>query len=222
MKRLLTILSAAAIGTGAMAQGEGLKFGAKAGLNITNTPNTQIGWICSSKIGAHAGGMMNYGLGRNGNFSILAELLFDMKGSKVQTINAQGATEDVPFSLTYLTIPIQARYRFNFGLYAETGPYLGLLLGASLDGDSEYVYDVDDDGNDLKRKVKEDLKGTDFGWAWGVGYINEAGWGVGYRGSFGFNIADPVVDPDNTFFESYVMINTATQLSFLYYFGWDD
>lgn len=222
MKRLLFLLSAAAIGTGAMAQGEGLKFGAKAGLNITNTPNTQVGWVSSSKIGAHFGGMMNYGMGRNGNFSIQAELLFDMKGSKVQTFDDNGALVDAPFSLTYINIPVMPRYRFNFGLYAETGPYFGVLMGASFDGDNEYVYDVDDNGNDLKRKVKEDLKGSDFGWGWGVGYINDAGWGVGYRGSFGFNIADPVVDPDNVFFENYVMINTATQLSFLYYFGWDN
>ncbi|MBK6342562.1 MAG: hypothetical protein IPF41_08245 [Flavobacteriales bacterium] len=82
MKRLLTILSAAAIGTGAMAQGEGLKFGAKAGLNMTNLPSNETGYVSKSKLGLHLGGVANYGLGRRGNFSILVELLYSGQGAK--------------------------------------------------------------------------------------------------------------------------------------------
>ncbi|MBL7965307.1 MAG: PorT family protein [Flavobacteriales bacterium] len=218
MKKLLCLAAAATIAAGAMAQGTGLKFGAKAGLNITNLPNNETGWVTKSKMGFHLGGVANYGFGRRGNFSALAELLFDTKGAKVQFTNPSGGTEDKPFSLSYINIPIQARYRLNFGLYFETGPYLGFLLGARFDGDSEYE-DTDSSGNKIMVKYKDDLNGSDFGWAYGLGYINESGWGVGYRGFLG--LKDISKDDPNDL-DVYVMLNTGSQLSFMWMFGWAD
>ncbi len=219
MKRLLTILSAAAIGTGAMAQGEGLKFGAKGGLNITNLPSNETGYVSKSKLGLHLGGVANYGLGRRGNFSILAELLYSGQGAKYETVNASGDTEMLPYSISYLTVPIQARYRLNFGLYFETGPYLAFLLGARVDGESEFD-SVDGSGNPIKEKYKDYLNGTDFGWTYGLGYINEAGWGVGYRGFLGFT--DISKDDDTEFEAATITLNTGNQLSFMWFFNWAD
>jgi len=216
MKRLLTILGAVAIGTGAMAQ-SGLTFGAKGGLNITNLPNNETGWATKSKVGFHLGGVANYGFGRRGNFSALAEVLFDTKGAQVQSFNAQGGSEYKPFSLTYLNIPIQARYRLKFGLYFETGPYIGLLMGARFDGESEYE-DTDSGGNKIMVKYRENMNGMDFGWAYGIGYINNAGWGVGYRGFLG--LKDITKDDPNDL-DVYIMLNTGSQLSFMWFFNWD-
>ncbi len=225
MKKLLCLAAAATIAAGAMAQGTGLKFGAKAGLNVSKNfilTDLSIEHLPKSKVGFNLGGMMNYGFGRRGNLSVLVELLYDQKGAKVwDVINDDGDEDYVNGNLSYLTVPIQARYRFKFGLYLEGGPYIGALLGASRDGETEYDW-IDDNGDETKRKYREDLKGSDFGFALGLGYIHDAGWGVGYRGYLGLrNIDNPEGnDPYNGY--SYYAYNRCGSLSFMYFFGWDD
>ncbi len=224
MKRLLTILSAAAIGTGAMAQGEGLKFGAKLGLNMSNilqVTTFDFDNPPKTKPSLHLGGTMNIGFGRNGNFSLSTDLLYSRKGAKVYDIDDNGDEQWVNANLSYIELPIVPRYRLNFGLYFETGPYLGFLMGASRDGETEYDT-IDSNGDETTRKHKEDVKGMDFGWVVGLGYIHESGIGVGYRNAIGFmNIDDPE-DADAYGDETYFAFNRCHQISFVYYMGWND
>ena len=224
MKRLLFLLSAAAIGTGVMAQGEGLKFGAKAGLNMTNilqVTTFDIDYLPKTKPSIHLGGMMNVGFGRNGNFSLAIDLLYSRKGAKVYDVDDNGDEQWVPFNLSYIDLPITPRYRFKFGGYLETGPYLGFRLGASRDGETEYDT-VNSSGDEVKRKYKEDTKGMDFGWTYGFGYIHESGLGAGFRGALGFMNIDNPEDADAYGDETYIALNRGWQLSFMYYFGWND
>lgn len=207
MNRFLTLLAGTALSITTMAQGEGLKFGAKAGLNMANIVGTDI-LEASSKTGLHVGPMVNFGLGRNGNFSVLGELLFDMKGCKFR---------DVPLALNYITVPVMARYRFNFGMYLETGIYFGILMGASVDGESEFD-SADSNGNPRKEKVKDSYNGSDLGYTAGIGYIHSSGIGLGYRYNLGLSNINKTSDG----FDGSANLNTVGQVSLMYYFGWDD
>ena len=225
MKKTLSLLALALLATPFASRAQqGLHFGVKAGLNISNVTSDLSGYKSKSKIGAHLGPMINFGFGRNGNFSVAGELLFDMKGSKQTIEDENGDLKDVPFSLTYIDIPIMVRYRFNFGLYAETGLYFGFLMGASIDGENEQevFVDFDDNGDPVyeKQKVKDNLKGSDLGYVWGLGYIAEGGWGVGYRWNLGLQNIDDT--PSSSSFDSFLFLNVCHQFSFMYYLNWDN
>jgi hypothetical protein len=207
MKKILIAAAVVALPFASMAQ-SGFKLGAKAGLNMANIVGTDI-LETSSKMGFHVGPMAHYGFGDEGNFSVLAELLFDMKGYKV---------DDKPFALNYIDVPILARYRFGFGMYLETGFYFGFLMSASYDGESEFDT-VDNNGNATKEKYKDSVNGSDFGYCAGIGYIHQSGFGIGYRWNLGLADINKSSDED---IDVETNINSVGQISLMYYFNWED
>ncbi|HYC28435.1 MAG TPA: outer membrane beta-barrel protein, partial [Chitinophagaceae bacterium] len=87
------------------------------------------------------------------NFSVVPELNVAMEGTKWDEYPGQS------YRLWYLNIPVTARYQFsNTGLYAETGPQLGLLLDAT----KKEV--------DKKNDIKDAFKTTSVNWVFGLGY----------------------------------------------------
>ncbi len=211
MKKILLGTALLAIPFLSSAQ-EGFKYGGKLGLNMANIVGTDL-FEVSSKTGLHIGPIAHYGFGDEGNFSVIGELLFDMKGAKYG---------DDPLALNYLTIPIMPRYRFNFGMYLETGIYLGFLMGASIDGESSYD-DVDADGNTISRNVKDRYEGMDFGYTVGIGYIHESGIGIGYRYNLGLkDIHKPVEVDGFGDIDIDTNIHTVGQISLMYYLNWTD
>ncbi|RZK49102.1 MAG: PorT family protein [Pedobacter sp.] len=126
MKKIL--LSAVALmAFGAMqAQSEEMKFGVKAG--ATNT--TLVGDLdaLDAKIGFYAGGLVD--LPVSGNFHIQPELLFSMEGA-----------EDA--GLTYLRVPIMAKYYIFEGFNIQAGPQLGIKVAAEDDFTDELTKSVD-------------------------------------------------------------------------------
>lgn len=129
-------------------KGQDLKFGAKAGLGISNMGGDAD---AKSKIGFHFGGFAQYGISEN--MLIQPEVLFSFEGAKSKS-------DDKSINMTYLNIPIMVVYKIGAvqGLSIEAGPQLGFLLGAKYDG------------ND----VKDSFKGTNFSLDLGAGYaIND-------------------------------------------------
>jgi len=186
----------------------GFTFGAKAGLNLTNLIGDNTG---TGHTGFHVGAIGNYGFGKNGNASVLGEMLFDTKGWKDDV----GKT----WNLSYIDIPIMFRYRFYFGMYAEGGLYVGFLAGASSDGKSEVDIAVTD-STSRRVKVIDALNGSDLGFIGGIGYIHPKGFGIGWRYSVGLKNIDKNADPNSPLGVGSVDVNVAMQFSVKYYFNW--
>lgn len=98
----------------ANAQSEQLKFGVKAGLNVSNWTGDAD---TDSKIGGYIGGLVDLPIA--GNFHLQPELLFQSEGA-----------EDL--ELIYARIPVMAKYYIIENLALEAGP----VFGAKLGGDS--------------------------------------------------------------------------------------
>ncbi|HPE57354.1 MAG TPA: porin family protein [Bacteroidales bacterium] len=208
MRKIRFILMVAAIvfSFSSMAQ---LTYGPKLGLNLANVSGDDVE-NNSMLIGFNVGGVCNYGI--NDMISVQGELLFDVKGAKYEGEDENGDKKDYPLKLSYINIPILAQAQFGdeIKFYGELGPTIGLLMGASWDGESEYKVAT---GFDITtgqityetKKVKESYKGTDIGLAIGAGAkipMSSFGLVVGARynmglGSIAEDVADEKVDMKN-------------------------
>ncbi|HYF30838.1 MAG TPA: porin family protein [Chitinophagaceae bacterium] len=102
-------------------------------------------------VGAQVALGMVWRLGNN--FSLSPELNASMQGTKGDV------PVDYTYRLWYLNLPVQVRYDFGqSGVYAETGPQIGLLL------DAKRVI------NDAKTDVSKAYRNINVGWNVGLGY----------------------------------------------------
>lgn len=117
MKKIL-LFAAFAVFTFISVQSQEVRFGAKAGLNLaTFTGDALTGF--DTRAGFHIGGLVEIPISEK--FSVQPELLYSEKGSEFFS------TE---LSLSYLDIPIMAKYHIIKGLSAELGPVASILLNA--------------------------------------------------------------------------------------------
>jgi opacity protein-like surface antigen len=169
MKKTILVLASMVFCMALQAQ---FSYGPKVGLNLANLSGDDVD-NNSMLISFNAGVFGNYGI--NDMFSVQAEVNYEGKGAKFDT-----GDEDVNMVLGYLTIPVLAKVTFgdNIKFYANAGPYIGLLMGATWDGESEYEYQqyVGLDPvtfqpiyQTVTEKVKDSYKGTDFGAVIGAG-----------------------------------------------------
>jgi len=157
--------------------GQDLKFGAKAGLNVSSFGGDDAD--AKSKMGFHLGGFAQYGV--NDALFIQPELLFSFEGAKDK------GGDNLVTSLTYLNVPVMVGYKIGAikGLYVEAGPQLGFLLGAKYDGESEF------DTGFGTLKIKDQFKSTNFSLNLGGGYAINDNISLGLRYCIGLSsIAD--------------------------------
>ncbi len=116
MKKLLIVIAALAVSVGANAQ---IKFGAKAGLNLSQiSASDQDGAEATSMLpGFFVSGHANFGLGQF--FGVQPELMFSMQGGK---------EEDMSMHLNYINIPVlfEVKPIANFSIFV--GPQIGFNL----------------------------------------------------------------------------------------------
>lgn len=227
MKKITkTLVLAAMIVPGVMQAQHGFKVGAKLGLNMANVIDSDI-LGSKSKLGLHVGPTLHYGFGDEGRFAIGLDMLYSQKGSKRPDPYSADLSIK-PYSLSYLDVPLYFRFRFGFGLYLETGVDVGLLMSAKYDGKSEReetstTYNNDGDPVTVtnKVKIKDETKGVDVGYLFGIGYIHRSGFGIGYR----YNLGLSNLNKGSIFDEDYnggIALNTVGQISAMYYFKWSD
>lgn len=103
--------------------GQGLHFGAKAGVNFANyTGGDLSGYEFENITNFHGGVFVEFGLFKS--FSIQPELLYSTAGSKLK-----GIGEDINNKLGYLSIPVMARfYLIPDRLSLDLGPQVSFLL----------------------------------------------------------------------------------------------
>ncbi|PWT75732.1 MAG: PorT family protein [Bacteroidetes bacterium] len=150
------------------------QLGIKGGVNISSFTgsNSQYNSSYSALVGWNAGGFVNFLIGDH--FAIAPELLYSTAGAKV-TVTAQDNTTIInnqKLKLSYLSIPVFAKYRFTGGFFLETGPSVNFNISSS---------------KFLDESVRDITKKAEFAWGVGLGYQSPIGLGIGARYNFGIS-----------------------------------
>lgn len=167
MKKLLFSVVCVTFFVAAKAQ---ISFGPKAGINFSTIVGQGEVNGYKPKAGLYIGGQASVPV--NDKFSVQPEVYFSMQGG----IWKEKGEDAGKSKMSYLNIPVLAKYKHASGFFAETGPQLGILLSA---------YDIWDDG--YKDNVKKYVKKTDFSWGIGVGYQSAYGIGINARYNIGIS-----------------------------------
>jgi hypothetical protein len=176
MKKAFLAL-ALTLGVAGAAQAQSARFGVKAGASLTNVTGDGTGDV-KNLFGFHGGLIANLPI--NDAFSIQPELLYSMKGAKLEE-SFGGYTGKLTSRLHYIDVPVLARVNAG-GLFFELGPQIGFLVAAKqkteVSGGPGSGSSTDD--------IKDSVKGVDFGYAAGLGYQLSNGPGIGLRYNGGF------------------------------------
>ena len=165
-KVLLTVAAVMAFG---LMNAQEVKYGAKAGLNMSNFGGDAEG--TDMKVGYQVGGFAEIKV--SDKFAVQPELLFSNLGTKV---DFSGTT--VTENLNYIVVPVMAKYFAAEKFSIEAGPQIGFLMSAKAKADGESV------------DIKDEFNSTDFGLNVGFGYDFTENIGVGLRYTAGLsNIA---------------------------------
>lgn len=162
----------AVIATNRPALGQALSLGVKAGATFATISGDNIEDLAGNRTGLSVGGFANFPI--SSVISLQPEVLFVQKGSEVQEDGA-----DAELSLSYLEVPLLARFSFPTTApihpYFFAGPTVSFKVGCSVGGSTDGVsFDVDCDQDSLQAFSVE-TETLDFGLIGGVG----AGFGLG-------------------------------------------
>lgn len=146
------------------AQRRNVELGIKGGINFSNY-NDNIGSI-GSRTGFHIGGLAHIHT-RNRRLAIQPELVFSTQGAKFNN-----GTDKVD----YINVPILLQYLGRGGLRLETGPQVGALVSAKFK-----------DNEGVEYSIKNRFNQSDFGWAFGIGFISSSGLGLDARYNLGLS-----------------------------------
>lgn len=176
MKKLL--LSAAfAVCSVIAVNAQEIKFGVKAGPQITNLTGDDMYDELDSKFGFHAGVYANIKFGGD-QFAFQPELLFSTQGAK---------TDNTKLNLTYLNVPLMVKWYAYEGFNVEFGPQVGFNMSAKAKYD-DHSADIDD------------IETIDFGLNIGAGYELESGINFGIRYGLGLTEIAKEEGPKNSVF----------------------
>ena len=177
MKKI--ILTVAAVFAFGFANAQETKFGVKGGLNVANLTGDEDE-DNSSKVGFHVGGFVEIKV--SDKFSVQPELLFSTQGTKLEESGTNYSYES-NLNLSYLNIPVMAKYYVAEGFSLEAGPQIGFLTTAKSDftaTESGITVSGDED-------VKDEFESVDFGVNFGAGYDFTENLSVGLRYNLGLS-----------------------------------
>jgi opacity protein-like surface antigen len=189
------LLVVVAVMTASFAQAQ-VKFGARAGFNLTNVTEKYDGKAVDSdekgsfKPGFQIGVVADIALADA--LSLQPGLLFATQGC---TYKGEDGDEDLKINLNYIQIPINVQYKLDLGgnsLLLQAGPYLGYAIGGKWKAGSE--------SEDVKFGSKdEEIKAFDFGIGLGVGMqFSNLQVGLGYNlGLANLNNAEKMTSKNN-------------------------
>jgi len=161
---------------------QNVQFGAKVGVNFASINGDDTDEL-DMRTSFHVGVFSE--LSYSEKFSLQPELIYSSQGAKMSD---EGF--DVSIKLSYINLPIIAKYYLTEGLSLEAGPQFCLLLSAKVEAEF--------DGESVAEDIKDELNDFDFGINFGVGYKLENGINFTARYNYGFtNLAD-TEDLDDT------------------------
>jgi hypothetical protein len=159
MKKILLLAVVTVLGfTNVNAQE--IKFGAKAGINIANINGDNTSSL--EPVAAFNFGLVTE-IPISQKFSFQPEIMFSGQG-----YSFEGSDGNI-VALSYLNVPLMAKYYIVKGLSLEAGPQIGYLLSAKNESTN----------------VKDTFKKVDFAANLGIGYKLENGLNFGARYNFG-------------------------------------
>lgn len=197
MKKAFLLTFILLLGINTKAQDSPLRFGIKAGINLSNATIDNKKADSKLKVGYQIGATVDYSFTRE--WLIQSGLSFTTKGSKIDDFYAgrmeggDGRGTTHTFNQLYLQLPIYAAYRINvsdnFNLVIGAGPYMAYGLGGKSkeklhkavfgDGSTKREFDTFGDGDNGD---SEQLKRFDFGLGLNVsGEFGKIVVGLGYE-----------------------------------------
>jgi hypothetical protein len=188
MKKLLLTAAIAVFGI-IGTQAQDMKFGVKAGVNISNGAGDVED--ADSKIGLHIGGFAEFMFSEK--FAFQPELLYSMQGYKYEesaTFFGETVSVEEKIKLDYINVPLIFKYYVTEGLAIEAGPQIGFLMSAN------YEYEASGGGESESEDedIKDAYKSIDYGLNVGVSYTLDMGVMFGARYYYGLADIDDTSD----------------------------
>lgn len=188
MKKLALALAAvASVGLASSAQAQGIRFGLKAGANLSNLAgNLNNQDIYKNKFGFVGGAMLNVGL-VDKVLSLQPEVLFSQKGFKYadNSFTVGGNTNRYSGSRTYnyIDVPVLLKVQAA-GLFFEAGPQYSYLLNVR--DNSSYSVNGNPIASSAANQNLDNVRRNEIGYAAGLGYEASNGFNIDvrYNGSF--------------------------------------
>lgn len=174
MKKILFTLIAISSYLVMNAQEEGIQFGVKAGLNVSNLYGSgdylyDEDETVDYKLGYHVGALVEIPIFKT--FAIQPEVLFSTQGAKSESEETDDGidyfTDSNDIDLSYLNIPIMVKFYPVKGLSIQAGPQFGYLI----DAERLENYDNEEEETD----IKDSLKSEDVSLNFGLGYQSDLG-----------------------------------------------
>lgn len=157
MKKLFLILLASA-GISSAAHAQGARLGLKIDTSLSNFVGEDADGA-SNKFGINGGFVAELGI--TDNFAIQPEVIFSMKGAKIDEFDAR-------YNQNYVDVPVLLKVKAN-GLFFQAGPQVGLLIDSKVKNDAVAVNSAGV------------FKTIDFGYVAGLGYELSSGPMIGLR-----------------------------------------
>ena len=176
MKALKYIIIIIGIGVFSQAHAQMPQFGIKAGLNLSNM---SVDGADDSNIlpGFHVGAFTSVPIGTSA-FSVQPELLYSTKGMKAEY--TESVTGEATYRLNYIDIPVYLVYNLARDFNFHAGPYVGFLLNAHTEFDSEVV-----DFLEITSEDEDYFNSITVGLSAGLGF-SLMKFDLGFNYSFGF------------------------------------
>ncbi len=186
MKKIILIIAALSLATGAFAQN--VQWGAKAGLNVASEV---IGSLESDpRLGAYAGVFAEIPLARWVDLS--PELLYSMQGAE-----STSSTD----KRDYLALPVMFKfYVMRHRLSIDVGPQFGYLLSAKITANQAITIDdrtIIDDGETMSYYSDDGIKKFDTSLGLGVSWKFARRFDVGLRYYWGLTNLREDLDSSN-------------------------
>ncbi|GAA4377854.1 porin family protein [Hymenobacter koreensis] len=220
MKKTLLAVAVlcAAFTASSSAQAQGIQLGVKVGANYSNLAGDLADEDrYQSKIGPHAGLMLNVSLLDDGFLSLQPELLFSQKGFKYAdnefTLGADKYKYTGKVNYNYIDVPVLFKINAD-GLYFELGPQVGYLLSVS--NDVKLTKNGQVVTNSSNYDNLDNAQRTELGYAAGFGYQSESGPMIGIRYNGGLSKYGKDGAPNDDFNNAR---NSTFMLSVGYMFG---
>jgi Outer membrane protein beta-barrel domain len=200
MKKTTVSLLALLLLGGASAHAQGLRFGLKAGANLSNLAGDLTNEDrYENKLGFHGGAMLNIGLLDDGFLSVQPEVLFSQKGFQFADTEFNLLGNKFKFegerTYNYIDVPVLLKVKAS-NLYFEAGPQYSYLLKVKDDSRSSLNGNTYQSTNGTQNL--DNVNRNEIGYAAGLGYQSEGGLmlGLRYNGSFTDFAKDGYADSD--------------------------